>query len=84
VKGYQPGGRDWRLGKGKPPLKPNTDLWGEYKALWQQWAVLNPTLMEELEEHACEHDGVLSDMFGTTPITQARALAEILNERSAA
>lgn len=33
VKGYDPGGRNWRLGKGRPPLDTSKDLWGEYLAL---------------------------------------------------
>ncbi len=76
VKGYQPGGRDWRLGKGRPPLNPR-DMWPEYLALWQRWAALNPSLIEELRRRA-EHF-VLTDKFATTPVNQARALAQILN-----
>ena len=32
IKGYQPGGRNWRLGKGKPPIR-QTDLWEEYLSM---------------------------------------------------
>jgi hypothetical protein len=76
VKGYDPGGTNWRLGKGKPPLKP-VDTWQAYLALWQTWAEHNPELINQLRNLAS--DGVLSDRFASTPINQARALAHILN-----
>lgn len=80
IKGYCPGGTDWRLGKGKPPLDTSIDLWGAYKALWRVWVRHHAGLFEELRGLALSKGGVLSDLFGTTPITQARALAELLNE----
>ena len=80
VKGYQPGGTNWRLGKGKPPLDSTKDLWPEYKALWNTWAYHHNDLCIELYDLAQKHNHVLTDMFATTPINQARALAEILNE----
>lgn len=76
VKGYQPGGTDWRIGKGKPPLR-QVDTWAEYLALWRRWATLNPTLIAELRRVAAGK--VLTDQFATSPVSQARALAEILN-----
>lgn len=81
VKGYDPGGRNWRLGKGRPPLDTSKDLWGEYLALWRQWAQHNPRLIEELYDLASSHGAVLSDRFATTPVNQAHALATILNDR---
>ena len=78
VKGYQPGGTNWRLGKGKPPLR-QVDLWGEYLALWRVWAEHNLPLMRELYV-AAKSTGILSDRFATTDVNQARALATILNE----
>lgn len=78
VKGYAPGSRNWRLGKGKPPLEPR-DTWPEYLALWEQWAAANPYLMRELRVGACAYDNRLSDCFASTSINQARALAQILN-----
>lgn len=80
VKGYRCQGDDWRLGKGKPPLDTAIDLYGEYKALWRVWVGENPRLFEELRGLAATKDHVLSDMFGTGSVTQARALAELLNE----
>lgn len=81
VKGYQPGGRNWRLGKGKPPLDTTKDLWAEYLALWEQWAAANPDRIAELAKRAAENGYVLSDRFATTPINQAHALATILSRR---
>ena len=80
VKGYDPNGNNWRLGKGKPPLDPNTDLWAEYLNLWRIWAQNHLTLMEELRDHALANNGVLSDCFASTHVNQAHALATILNE----
>lgn len=82
VKGYDPGGTRWRLGKSRPPLDPNTDLWTEYLKLWERWAATHQDLMHELSARATEHGGILSDMFASGPISQARALAEILNGSS--
>lgn len=79
VKGYQPGGSDWKLGKGKPPLRP-VNLWGEYLNLWKRWAAANPDLMRHLREAAST--GVLSDLFASTEVNQAHALATILNAES--
>ncbi len=80
VKGYDPGGKNWRLGKGKPPLNRSKDLWPEYLALWRQWAKANLPLMRELYVAAKKHNGLLSDRFASTDVNQARALAIILNE----
>ena len=82
VKGYDPGGRNWRLGKGKPPRYPMTkdEVWQKYLELWRVWADNNPALVEELKVLAGEYGNVLSDRFASTPVSQARALAEILNK----
>lgn len=77
VKGYRTLGNDWRLGKGKKPLHP-VNLWSEYLALWKQWAIENPRLIEDLRLKA--EGKVLTDMFASSPISQARALAMILNK----
>lgn len=79
VKAYDPGGTNWRLGKGKPPLDPSIDLWSEYLDLWKRWSLMNPSLLKELRELAKTKGNVLSDVFANTDISQARALAEILN-----
>lgn len=80
IKGYDPGGVNWKLGKGKPALDPTTDLWSAYLQLWKQWSHTNWTLIEELRHHVLSSGGVLSDRFATTPVNQAHALAHILNE----
>jgi hypothetical protein len=79
VKGYDPGGTNWRLGKGKAPLG-DVDLWLEYLALWRRWADAHPELLEELAELAADNNNTLSDAFANTEINQARALAELINE----
>lgn len=69
------------MGKGKPALDPATDLYGEYKALWAQWITENKALFAELRTLAAQHGYLLSDRFATGPVSQARALADLLNER---
>ena len=54
--------------------------WIEYKALWKQYLNENPDLEKELREKA--QNKVLTDKFASTDISQARALSEILNEKS--
>jgi hypothetical protein len=85
VKGYEPGGTNWRLGKGKPSLQQRhldhpDSLYQDYLSLWRQFVGLNPGLFEQLRRLADEHDKTLRDRFATTPINQARALAQLLNE----
>jgi len=81
VKGYQPGGIDWKLGKGRKPVDPSIDSWSQYLILWTVWAMKNVDLMFELKELvlAAPYHGVLQDQFANGPVNQARALAEILN-----
>ncbi len=78
VKGYRVCTDDWRHAKGKPPLREGVDLWAEYKGLWEQWASENPRKMEDLRR--LSRGKTLTDMFATTDVSQARALAEILDE----
>lgn len=82
IKGYQIGGRDWRLGKGKPPriAFSKEQMWDMYLNLWRLWAIHNHVLMAELAEAAKEKNCVLSDCFASTDVNQARALSVILNE----
>lgn len=79
IKGYDKGGTNWRLGKGKPPLNKSKNLQQEYLKLWITWATNNKNLINELKTIVANHNNVLSDMFATTPINQAWALSEILN-----
>lgn len=82
VKGYQPGGTDWRLGKGKPSLNayPGDGLYEMYLSLWKLWAVNHFDLMVELHGLASQHDHTLTDKFASSPVNQARALVQIFNE----
>ena len=80
VKGYDPGGINWRLGKGKPPLNTNLILLDRYLSLWRTWAKWNMELMRELYIKAKQNNFVLSDPFATTEINQANALSIILND----
>lgn len=80
IKGYRVEGDDWRLGKGKPSIngKSHDQLWEDYLGLWRQWTQENPTILEDLRVKA---DGkILTDKFASSPVSQARALALILNE----
>ena len=79
VKGYDPGGTNWRLGKGKPPLNRDLDLWTAYFSLWIMWAMDHQELLAELKQLAEAKGKVLSDCFASTEVNQARALAELLN-----
>ena len=79
VKGYRStGATSWRAGKGKPPLRSITpaQLWLEYLALWEQWAAENPAMIEDLKRRAAGRP--LTDRFASSAISQARALAAIL------
>ena len=81
IKGYDPGGTNWKLGKGKPPKDKSIDLWGEYLKLWRRWADLNPHLLEELYHISKLTNNLLTDMFANTECNQARALAYLINEK---
>ena len=50
-----------------------------YLPLWQEWARQNPELMEELRENA--KGKTLTDRFANTRVSQARALADVLNSQ---
>jgi hypothetical protein len=51
-----------------------------YLPLWQEWAKQNPQLIEELRENSAGK--TLTDKFANTRVSQARALAEILNSKT--
>lgn len=53
-----------------------------YLPLWQEWARQNPELMSELRKNVVGK--TLTDQFANTRVSQARALAQILNESSRA
>lgn len=81
AKEHDPGGRNWRLGKGKPPKRDisQQELYLEYLSLWTAWAHAHNDLMCELRDAASLNGHSLSDRFATSPINQARALADLLN-----
>lgn len=81
IKGYQPGGLNWKLGKGKPPLNDKVDLWESYLNLWRVWGNLNSELIDDLIEKSKDKGYVLSDCFANSEINQARALSVVCNER---
>ena len=76
MKGYRALGNDWRLGKGKPPLTKLSpeQSWCAYRALWKQYLVENRQLIEVLRPHH-----VFTDAFANTQISQAAALAALMN-----
>ena len=82
VKGYDIGGTNWRLGKGKPPLlNMSSEMqWDMYLNLWRIWTLHHGPLMVELYSLGLQHGYLLSDRFASSRINQARALAQILNE----
>ena len=51
-----------------------------YLPLWQEWAKQNPELIEELRKATVGK--TLTDKFASTRVSQARALADILNEKT--
>lgn len=50
-----------------------------YLPLWQEWAKQHPELIQELREKSVGK--VLTDQFASTRVSQARALADILNSQ---
>lgn len=84
VKGYDPGGKNWRLGKGKPTLRGQSreELWQAYLGLWRTYCEANPGLLDELARKCAPAGWVLSDTFASSSINQAHALATLLNERN--
>lgn len=83
IKGYDVGGTNWRIGKGRPPLNYHTpeQLYQKYKQLWLIWAITNQSLLDELATLAAANEYTLKDTYASTAINQARVLAEILNDR---
>lgn len=88
VKGYDPGGTKWKLGKGKGPAdEVPINLWASYLELWKKWAKTDQgaidlaRLASVLKKDSGDYNNTVSDTFANTPISQARALACLLNER---
>ena len=82
IKGYDVGGTNWKLGKGKPPLKKMSQeqLREKYLELWLDWAKLNKKAVKELYKTMVKLNlDTLTDRFAKTNISQAWALSEIIN-----
>lgn len=60
------------------PISRETQ-WKEYKALWERYLDENPDLEADLIRKSLGKE--LTDMFASSDINQARALAELLTER---
>lgn len=54
------------------------NMYNEYLNLYQQWAMENPQLILDLAMRS--HGKLITDMFAYTPVSQARALTDILNK----
>ena len=69
----------WIFGKGKPPIYElsKTESYIQYRNLWIQFAIKEPGLIRQLMVAA--NGKTLTDKFSTGDITQARALADIMN-----
>mgnify|MGYP007077433135 CR=1 FL=1 len=80
VKGCDPGGTKWQLGKGKPPRDTSTDLQAEYDNLWRVWLASNPVWKKELAQLKKEGT-VFTDKFsyGRKP-NQADTLYRLCDE----
>lgn len=81
VKGYRQFSDNWKYGKGKPPLKKYSErvTYLLYKRLWIQFFEENPELLYSLIKES--QGKVLTDMFATSSVSQARAIAHIINDR---
>ena len=79
VKGYRKYGNDWRLGKGKPAIngKTHEQLWNEYFELWRTYVKENGDYFIDLVKR--EQGKTFTDMFASTDISQARAIAIMCN-----
>jgi len=79
IKGYRGIVKHWTEAKGKPPLRDisEDELFLEYVKLWRRYFNLHPELLEKIKKEA--YGKTITDMFGITPINQARAITYILN-----
>lgn len=82
LKGYDPGGTNWRLGKGKPPLTswPYETHFSLYTALWRRYLAMHPELLNFLCEQA-KTGYVFTDAFSSPGrMDQAKSLTFIVDE----
>lgn len=81
IKGYRSKTNDWKQAKGKPPLNGKTEeeLFLEYVELWEEYFKEKPFLLDAIRTTTL--NTTITDMFGVTPINQARAICYILNDK---
>ena len=78
IKGYRGEVNHWKEAKGKEPKHITyEEAYKEYLKLWVEYFNNNPELYFEIREKS--KDKTITDMFGITPINQARAICDILN-----
>jgi len=78
IKGYRGEVEHWKDAKGKEPKNITyEEAYEQYLNLWIKYFNNNPELYFEIREKA--KDKTITDMFGITPINQARAICDILN-----
>ena len=82
LKGYDVGGTQIALGKGQEPRIPYGvgELERMYDALWRIWAIHNIPLVKELHKKAIAHGHLLTDEHSGNRLSQAKALAGIIND----
>ena len=85
VKGYRVLGYTWQEAKKDTgvhaPIRLSEDeLWNGYLSLWRQFAEENPDLVADLMRKSSGK--VLTDMFASSSVSQARAWAVILSEKN--
>lgn len=82
LKGYDVGGTQIALGKGQEPRIPYKEgqLEQLYNSLWRIWAIHNIPLVKELHKKAVTHGHLLTDEHAGNRMSQAKALAEIIND----
>lgn len=80
IKGYP----SIKEGKGKPGLNFSfEEQWEEYKNLWRIHVEADPERYKDLiRKLKLNGTTILTDKFASSEINQARAIAEILNERT--
>ncbi|TXI11824.1 MAG: hypothetical protein E6Q68_05200 [Polynucleobacter sp.] len=78
VKGYDPGGTNWKWGKGKKPRR-KIDSFKEYYRLWKTWGESNINAVSELYEASAAFNYTLCDSYATSGTNQARALVALIN-----
>ena len=79
IKGYRGHVKHWKEAKGKPPLTDITEeqSYNQYLMLWCEYFKEHPDLYKRILKEAIGK--TITDMFGVTPINQARAICDLCN-----